>query len=305
MVITPRNSALAISHELHPSLPLTQRGTASPGDACPRFAIPAKHFIQALQPDAPFRAESHEPDARIGMKPNPDRAEDTKGTVFIIDGDIATHRALMSLFDRAGLKSEAFTSAQQFLSRPAAPHPCCLILDAFLPDSDGLALQQQLSVSHPEMPLIFFTAQSTIATGVQAIKAGALEFLLKPSSDAVLLNAITIALARSANTFRCGVEMDRCRSDYASLTPRERQVMALVLAGLMNKQIAYELKISEITVKAHRGKIMRKMGAKNLLGLLRRGMLLQLPAFPGAAGQDRQQSRVPTTDERIPRQCAC
>lgn len=224
------------------------------------------------------------------------------GTVFIVDGDVSTHRLLASLLGHDGLRTETFLSAREFLCRAPTFHPCCLVLDTFLPDCDGLSLQQQLSIRWPELPLIFLASRGTVTTGVQAIKAGAVEFLVKPSNDTALRNAITAALARSASSLRRGFEMHRCRDGYASLSPRERQVMGLVLAGLMNKQIAHELGISEVTVKAHRGKIMRKMGSRNLVGLLRCGILLQLPSFPG---RPELEATPCPPNERIPVPCVC
>jgi FixJ family two-component response regulator len=167
------------------------------------------------------------------------------------------------LIKNAGWKPELFASAQDFLSRPRVAGPSCLVLDVTLPGLNGLELQEQLA-GRTDMPIIFITGYGDVPMTVRAMKAGAVEFLTKPFRDDVLLDAIRDAIERSRAALRLDAEMRTLRTCYGSLTPREREVMALVVSGLLNKQIGGELGISEITVKAHRGQVMRKMSAESL-----------------------------------------
>jgi len=192
---------------------------------------------------------------------------DVTPTVFVVDDDVSVRESLELLIMSGGWKAETFASAQDFLSRPRATVPCCLVLDVTLPGLNGLELQQQL-VERTEMPIIFITGYGDVPMTVRAMKAGAIEFLTKPLKDDVLLDAIRHALERSRAALREESEMRALRSCYASLTPREREVMALVVSGLLNKQVGGELDISEITVKAHRGQVMRKMKAASLPDLV-------------------------------------
>jgi len=187
--------------------------------------------------------------------------------VFVVDDDISVRESLELLIKSAGWKPETFTSAREFLSRPRASVPCCLVLDVTLPGLNGLELQQQLA-ERTEMPIIFITGYGDVPMSVKAMKAGAVEFLTKPFDDSVLLDAIRPALERSRAALRHESEMRVLRGRFASLTPREREVMALVVTGLLNKQVGGELGISEITVKAHRGQLMRKMEADSLPDLV-------------------------------------
>ena len=187
--------------------------------------------------------------------------------VFIVDDDVSVRESLELLLKSAGWRSESFSSAQEFLSRPPAKVPCCVVLDVSLPGLNGLDLQQQLA-GRTEMPIIFITGYGNIPMSVRAIKAGAVEFLTKPIKDDVLLEAIAQAIERSRVALRGESEMQVLRNCYASLTPREREVMKLVVSGLLNKQVGGELGISEITVKAHRGQVMRKMNAGSLADLV-------------------------------------
>jgi FixJ family two-component response regulator len=187
--------------------------------------------------------------------------------VFVVDDDISVRESLELLIKSAGWKPETFTSAREFLSRPRASVPCCLVLDVTLPGLNGLELQQQLA-ERTEMPIIFITGYGDVPMSVKAMKAGAVEFLTKPFDDSVLLDAIRPALERSRAALRHESEMQVLRGRFASLTPREREVMALVVTGLLNKQVGGELGISEITVKAHRGQLMRKMEADSLPDLV-------------------------------------
>jgi FixJ family two-component response regulator len=195
--------------------------------------------------------------------------------VFVVDDDISVRESLELLIKSAGWHSETFASAQAFLSRPRAAVPSCLVLDVTLPGLNGLELQQQLT-ERTDMPIIFITGYGDVPMSVRAMKAGAVEFLTKPFKDDVLLDAIRGALERSRAALRGESELQVLRSCYASLTPRERQVMALVIAGLLNKQVGGELGISEITVKAHRGQVMRKMKADSLADLVRIAARLSL-----------------------------
>jgi FixJ family two-component response regulator len=197
--------------------------------------------------------------------------------VFVIDDDVSVRESLELLIRTAGWQPETFASALEFLSRPRPTVPCCLVLDVTLPGLSGLELQKQLA-EHTEMPIIFITGHGDVPMSVQAMKAGAVEFLTKPFNDDVLLDAIRGAIERSRAALRRDSEMGVLRNCYGSLTPRERQVMQLVVAGLLNKQVGGELGISEITVKAHRGQVMRKMKADSLPDLVTMASRLGLAA---------------------------
>jgi FixJ family two-component response regulator len=187
--------------------------------------------------------------------------------VFVVDDDVSVRESLELLITSAGWQPETFASAQEFLSRSRPTIPCCLVLDVTLPGLSGLDLQQQLG-ERTDMPIIFITGQGDIPMTVQAMKAGAIEFLTKPLRHEVVLEAIGTAIERSRAAVRLNSEMRRLRTCHDSLTPRERQVMALVVSGLLNKQVAGEMGISETTVKAHRGQVMRKMKADSLPDLV-------------------------------------
>ena len=183
---------------------------------------------------------------------------DVRPIVFVVDDDVSVRESLEPLIKNAGWQPETFVSAQDFVSRPHPLVPCCLVLDVTLPGLSGLELQERLA-ERTDMPIIFITGHGDVPMTVQAMKAGAVEFLTKPFRDDVLLDAVRGAIERSRAALRLHVEMQLLRDCHASLTRRERQVMALVISGLLNKQVGGELGISEITVKAHRGKVMRKM----------------------------------------------
>jgi FixJ family two-component response regulator len=189
--------------------------------------------------------------------------------VFIVDDDVSVRESLELLVQTQGWQPETFASAGEFLDRPRALVPSCLILDLSLPGLDGLELQKRIAVERTDLPIIFITGYGDIPKTVQAMKAGAAEFLTKPFNDDVLLSAVRQAHERSRLAMTQNAEMQELRSRYTSLTSRERQVMALVVSGLLNKQIGGELGISEITVKAHRGKVMQKMKADSLADLVR------------------------------------
>ena len=204
---------------------------------------------------------------------------DATSLVFVVDDDVSVRESLDLLIRTAGWHPETFASAQEFLSRPRATVPCCLVLDVTLPGLSGLQLQEQLA-ERIDMPIIFISGHGDVPMTVQAMKAGAIEFLTKPFKDTVLLDAIRSAIDRSRAVLRAQSEMHVLRSCYASLTSREREVMALVVSGLLNKQVAGELGISEITVKAHRGQMMRKMKAGSLPALVTMAARLGMRTAP-------------------------
>ena len=200
--------------------------------------------------------------------------------VFVVDDDVSVRESLELLIRCEGWQPETFASAQEFLTCPRVLAPSCLVLDVSLPGLNGLDLQKRVAVERTDMPIIFITGYGDVPTTVQAMKAGAVEFLTKPFSDDVLLSAIRQALERSRVALGHEAEIRALRDCYASLTPREREVMALVVSGLLNKQVGGELGISEITVKAHRGKVMQKMKANSLADLVKMAARLRLAAAP-------------------------
>jgi FixJ family two-component response regulator len=200
-------------------------------------------------------------------RPSPESQD--KSIVFVVDDDVSVRESLELLIRFAGWQPEVFASAQEFLAHPRVFAPCCMILDVSLPDLDGLELQKLIASDRTDMPIIFITGYGDIPMTVRAMKAGAVEFLTKPYDDEVLLGAIRHAIKRSESALGGEAEIQALRDCYASLTPREREVMALVVSGLLNKQVGLRLGISEITVKAHRGKVMQKMKADSLADLVK------------------------------------
>ena len=196
--------------------------------------------------------------------------------VFVVDDDVSVRESLELLILSAGWRPETFASAEEFLARARVDGASCLVLDVGLPDLNGLALQQRI-VDRTDMPIIFITGHGDVPTTVQAMKAGAVEFLTKPFGGDVLRTAIMHAIERSRAALAHEAQLRTLRACHASLTPRERETMSLVVSGLLNKQIAVELGISEITVKAHRGKVMRKMQVDSLAGLVRAASALAVP----------------------------
>jgi FixJ family two-component response regulator len=192
-----------------------------------------------------------------------------KPIVFVVDDDVWVRESLETLIRDEGWQPEIFASAQEFLHRPREFTPSCLVLDISLPGLNGLELQKRVAVERTDMPIIFITGHGDIPMSVGAMKAGAVEFLTKPFNDEILLTAIRQALERSRLALAQEAETQELRDRYASLTPRERDVMALVVSGLLNKQIAGELGITESTVKAHRGQVMQKMKANSVADLVK------------------------------------
>lgn len=201
-----------------------------------------------------------ESELRAGPQPIPN--------VFVVDDDLSIRDSLEALIRCEGWQPETFASAREFLSRPRAVVPSCLVLDVTLPDIHGLDVQKCIAGDRSGMPIIFISGYGDVPTTVRAMKAGAVEFLMKPFGAEELLNAIRHAIECSRIALRQEAEMQSLRDRHACLSRREQQVMALVVSGLLNKQVGFELGISEITVKAHRGKVMQKMEARSLADLV-------------------------------------
>src|SRR5687768_10179060 len=199
-----------------------------------------------------------------------------EATVFIVDDDISVRESLVALVNFAGWRVLTFPTAQAFLDHPRTPQPGCLVLDVSLPDLNGLELQERLGQEELALPIVFITGHGDIPMSVGAMKAGAIEFLTKPIENDVLLAAVAEAVESSAAAIEAHSAHERLREGYKHLTGRERQVLALITAGLLNKQVAFELGISEVTVKAHRGQVMRKMHARSFADLVNMVSMLGL-----------------------------
>ena len=215
------------------------------------------------------------PSERISSKTTPSTTL-AGATVFVVDDDISVRESLELLIQSVGWRPVLLASAQEFLAEPRVLVPGCLVLDVSLPGLSGLELQERIADERGELPIIFITGNGDIPMSVQAMKAGAVEFLTKPLSDEVLLSAIQSALERSQAALEQDAQQQSLRDRYGSLSPREREVMVLVASGYLNKQVGSQLGISEITVKAHRGKLMRKMKAGSLADLVNMAANLEL-----------------------------
>lgn len=213
----------------------------------------------------------------FGLSRNASSLPSPKPIVFIVDDDVSVRESIELLVIEAGWKPELFTRASEFVGRARVSVPCCLVLDINMPGLSGLELQEHVAVEQPDLPVIFITGYGDVPKTARAMKAGAVEFLQKPFRDSVLVDAIRSSLERSRAAIEVRTAEEELRRRYASLTPRERDVMALVVLGLMNKQVGGNLGISEITVKAHRGRVMQKMGMRTLADLVKAAASLGLP----------------------------
>ena len=203
-----------------------------------------------------------------------------QSTVLVVDDDISVREALSDLFQSVGLMVEAYASAQEFLKNPPREGPCCLVLDVRLPGKSGLDFQHELNESDVRLPIIFLTGHGDIPMSVRAMKAGAVEFLTKPFREQDLLDAVHAALERDRLNREDEKLLSTLRQRLASLTPREQAILALVAAGRQNKQIAFEIGTSEVTVKVHRTNLMRKMQASSLADLITMANKLGIPEKP-------------------------
>jgi len=212
-----------------------------------------------------------------------EKSQECNAVIAIVDDDLSVRRSLQRLIRSAGWNAESFASAQEFLARPGPGTPSCLVLDLRLPGLSGLELQKRMAEVGLEIPIVFLTGHGNIPASVQAMKAGAVEFLTKPFDEHDLLQAIQEAVERDRRTREQHAQMRELQNRYASLTAREGEIMEQVISGKLNKQIAAELRITEFTVKFHRGHIMRKMQADSLADLVRMAGNLGMGSDKGSA----------------------
>lgn len=215
--------------------------------------------------------------SRLSGPSKPAPGAEALPVVFVVDDDVSVRESLELLIRAGGWQPEIFESALEFLDRPRIAAPSCLLLDLEMPGVNGLELQKRLAADRTDLPIIFITGHGDVPLTVEAMKRGAVEFLTKPFDDQVLLEAVASALERSRLAMGREAHLNELRARSASLSPREREVMALVVAGLLNKQVGGEMGISEITVKAHRGSMMRKMKARSLPDLVNMAAQLGIP----------------------------
>jgi FixJ family two-component response regulator len=246
-------------------------GFAAPhGDSCSRFAFAGRTVAGAVL------AGSRGAEMRSGSQTSSTKSEGKASIVYVVDDDESMRLALSALLRSVGLRVETFGSSQEFLAFPKDDVPSCLILDVRLRGESGLAFQQELAKLGLRMPILFMTGYGDIEMSVKAMKAGAVDFFPKPFRDQDMLDAVEQALKRDSERLAADESIAELRAAYASLTPREREVMAFVVTGLMNKQIASEMHLSEITVKIHRGQAMKKMSARSVADLVRKAEALGL-----------------------------
>jgi FixJ family two-component response regulator len=250
------------------SLRVTDKYSALGTCELPVLMMRANVSLATLSPQERRAMNTYMTTTSQGARANGLRVEADAPIVFVVDEDVSVRESLELLIETSGWDVETFPSAQEFLERRRPTVPSCLILDVSLPGGNSLELQKRVAIDRPDMPIIFISGHQDVPLTVQAMKAGAVEFLTKPFRDDVLLDAIRGAHERSRRALEHQAKLKGLRDSYAELTPREREVMLLVVSGLLNKQVGGELGISEITVKAHRGQVMRKMKADSLPALV-------------------------------------
>ena len=232
----------------------------------------------------PGGAKTKKPPQPSKAEVNSRRIEPSSPIVFVVDDDISVRESLELLIRKQGWQPKTFSSGQEFLESARVPVPNCLLLDLSLPGLNGLDLQKRIVIERAEMPIIFITGYGDVPKSVEAMKGGAAEFLTKPLNHEVLLSAIRQSLERSRLALTRQAELQTLRNRYASLTAREREVMAWIVSGLLNKQVGGQMNIAESTVKAHRGQVMQKMNAESLADLVKMASKLRVPEATQSSG---------------------